>query len=149
MVDVSNPVIVAAVIAGIVTLLGTVGTVWNSRRHDRSETALDALQTLADKHSSRVEKLEVKVDEQSRRIDELAEEIRRVRIEKQRVEEKYAVSLTYISQLWTSWYGLQITLDRDHIEHGSPPPVPKMIAHDLHAPPEDVAGAQQIRDPPM
>lgn len=147
--DLTNPVVAAAIIGGVAAVLGTVGTVWNSRRHDRSEMALDALKTLADKHSERVEHLELKVDEQAQRIDELAAEIGRVRSEKRQVEEKYAVSLTYISQLWTSWYGLQIHLDRDGIEHGAPPPVPKMIAQDLHAPPGNVEGSQQIRDPPV
>ena len=145
--DFTNPVIVGALVAGVAAVIGTIGTVWNSRRHDRSETALEALKTLADKHSERVEKLEVKVDVQAQRIDELAEEIDRVRKEKRRIQEKYSVSLTYISQLWTSWYGLQIHLDRDGIEHGSPPPVPKVIAEDLHAPPDNVERAQS-RDPP-
>lgn len=146
--DFSNPVIIGALIAGVTAVIGTIGTVWNSRRHDRSETALEALQTLADKHAERVEKLEVKVDAQARRIDELAEEIDRVRKEKRRIQEKYSVSLTYISQLWTYWYGLQIHLDRDGIEHDSPPPVPKVIAEDLDTPPKNVERPQSVRDPP-
>ena len=145
--DFSNPVVAAATMAALAAIIGTAATALSSRRHDRSETALEALKVLADKHSDRVQLLEEKVDSQSRRIDELASEIDQVRKEKRRIQEKYSVSLTYISQLWTSWYGLRVHLDRDGILHGSPPPVPKVIAEDLHAPPEEVECAQS-RDPP-
>lgn len=131
--DFSSPVVGAAAIGAVVAIIGTIVTALGSRRHDKAETALNALSVLTDKHADRVQTLEAKVDAQAQRIDQLAAEIDEIRKEKRHLQEKYSVSLTYVSQLWLMWGGVSI------------PPVPHLIAADLH---HGEQVTEQVRDPP-
>lgn len=134
----TNPVVMAAIVAGVAAVSGTIASTVSSLKKHKTDTSMVALTKLVDHHSERMHHLEEKIDSQNLRIDELSMEVNSMYFKNRKLGEKYSVSLTYIVSLWTSWFGLRAVLRRDGISYGEPPPVPEIIAVDMQPIPEGI-----------